>query len=47
MEVFHGYQFEEWIKQRLSNALLERAITMGIITQEGAAYYRGLGGLEC
>lgn len=46
MEIFHGYRLEEWSKPGISPILLNRAISAGIITQEGAAYYRTMGTTE-
>ncbi len=44
MDIFHGYQFEDFVKRQMSKqiseALLDRAVKNGIITHCGADYYR-------
>jgi hypothetical protein len=46
MDVFHGYQFQDFVEQqakrRIDATLLDRAVKAGIITLCGAEFLRNL-----
>ncbi len=42
MEVYFGYQFQDFSRNEYLEGLLERMVKANVITLSGASYFRGL-----